>query len=98
MLDEFIKDINELIEYKKKYEYILKDKQKMSDALYELYLEKYNNQSFEERRQLFVKDTCGCCKYYFDCDKHLSKNVLMPIKSDTGWFPSRVGCDEFQWS
>ena len=58
MLQEFINNINELIEYKKKYEHAVKDKQRMSDALYEIYLEKYNNQTSEERKQIYIKERC----------------------------------------
>lgn len=49
MIDELILEINELKEYKKKYEFALKDKQKMSDLLYELMSEKYDNLPYEER-------------------------------------------------
>jgi hypothetical protein len=43
MLEDFIKDIQELIEYKKKYEDAMVARQRMSNELYNLYLEKYNN-------------------------------------------------------
>ena len=99
MLDKFIKDINELMEYKTKYECAIKDKQSMSDTIYDLYLEKYNNQTFKERKQIYIDDVCRCCKYRFNCSKEvIPESVLMPIKSDIAWFPISTGCKEFEWS
>lgn len=99
MLEEFIKDINELMEYKKKYEYAIKDKQCMSDTLYDLYLEKYNNQTFEERKQNYINDYCRSCRYNFDCNKNIiPKDITMPTKSDKGWFPPKTSCGNFEWS
>lgn len=99
MLEDFIKDINELIEYKIKYEYAIKNKQKMSDALYDLDLERYNIQTFEERKQNYIKDLCNCCRFDFYCNKDkIPENILMPIKSDKAWFPSKISCSEFQWN
>lgn len=77
----------------------MKDKQKMADVLYELYLEKYNNQTFEERKQEYIKDMCRCCRYNYGCDKEIiPENILMPSKSDKAWFPPRTACSDFEWS
>ena len=98
MIEDFIKEINELNEYKRKYECAIKDKQVMSDKLYDLYLEKYNSQTFEERKLIHLNDSCKCCRYNCDCDQRmLPENILMPLRSDKGWLPPRVTCSEFAW-
>jgi hypothetical protein len=100
MLEDFIKDIQELIEYKKKYEDAMVARQRMSDALYELYLEKYNNQTFEERKEKYIKEQCKDCRSSWYGCKHdiIPDNVGMSIRSDRAWVPARVGCSEFNWS
>lgn len=50
MVEELIKELNELQEYKKKYECVQKEKQKMSDLLYEYMMREYENM---EKKELF---------------------------------------------
>ena len=54
MLEEFIEDMNELINYKKKYESAMNDKQTMSDELYKLMTKEYENTSYEDRCKQYI--------------------------------------------
>lgn len=49
MIDEFLNEIKELQEYKKKYLYAVKDKQCMSDLLYEYMTKEYKRMSKQKR-------------------------------------------------
>lgn len=101
MIDELISEINELKNYKKKYESTLKDKQAMSDLLYDLMSEKYNNLSYEERIEWHKKEMCNHCRYY-PCVSKLSDklpdDVGCVIPSEKAWIPSRVCCKHFNWN
>jgi hypothetical protein len=96
MLDELVKDLQELLDYKKKYEYIIKDKETMSDLLFELMTEKYNNTSYEDRREHFRENSCQCCRYE-GCNLELPQDIGKPIKSDKAWIPATKSCGNFQW-
>ena len=103
MLDEMIKEIEELKKYKKKYENTQKDKQRMSDIIYYYMMKEYENKSYDERVKEHINKTCISCKYY---DKYSNKcynnivlkdNVGQPVKSNNGWIPATIGCSEFEW-
>jgi len=96
MLDKLLIEINELKEYKKKHEYIVKDKEAMSERLFELMMEKYNNTSYEERCKFQKEDGCRCCRFNF-CGKEFDKDIGIPCKSEKAWIPGRKGCGEFEW-
>jgi len=98
MLEELLQEIEELKTYKKKYEYALKDKQRMSDLLFELMTEKYNRTSFAERRSNYRKSTCSACRYQEYCDLEIPNNIQEPIKSDEAWIPGTKTCGNFEWS
>ena len=76
MLDDLIKEIQELQEYKRKYECALKDKQTMSDKLYEYMMDEYNNTSYEERSNYHIEHWCQhlLCNTHFTC--HISNPFL----------------------
>jgi len=98
MLNEFLKEIDELKNYKKLYEYQEVDKSRMSEMLYEYMLEKYNNTTYEQRVEDYKKDTCKDCRYKFYCEIKLPEDIRKPIPSDKGWIPGTKGCGEFEWS
>lgn len=98
MLDELLKDINELKEYKKKYECTLKDKQKMSDLLYDYMMKEYKNMGREERILLHKTNCCSCCRYRDYCNVELPEDIWKPIPSDKAWIPARKNCGKFEWS
>lgn len=100
MLEELIKEINELRDYKIKYESLEEDKRRMSDKLFELMMEKYNNQSYQERVEIFKKEGCRDCRYKYNCDlkDNLPQDIWIPIESDKAWIPAMKSCGEFQWS
>jgi hypothetical protein len=97
MLDELLKEITELKEYKHKYECSYQNNQTMSDLLYEFMMEKYNNTSLEERILNYKNKTCNMCRYWDDCGLNLPENIGEPIKSDKAWIPAIKGCGKFQW-
>lgn len=101
MLDELLNEINELKEYKKKYENQRQDKKRMSDRLYKLELERYNSKTTNEHREEYILLKCKSCRnYYNDCDciYKLPTDINKPIPSDKEWFPSKIGCKDFEWS
>lgn len=98
MLGELINEIQELQEYKKKYEYVQKDKEVMSEKLYEYMMREYGNMSREERVLSYRTNSCSCCRYRDYCEISLPENIWEPIKSDRGWIPGRVTCGKFDWS
>ena len=101
VLEEFIEDMNELINYKKKYESAMNDKQTMSDELYKLMTKEYENTSYEDRCKQYIEHECSCCRYrIYGCDyqDNLPKDILQPIPSNKAWIPARKSCGHFEWS
>ncbi len=98
MIDELIKDINELMNYKKMYESQKKDKARMSEMLFELMTEKYKSTSYEERVLQYKMDRCRCCKYRDCCQIELPEDILKPKASESEWIPPLTSCGEFEWS
>lgn len=98
MVEELIKELNELQEYKKKYECVQKDKQKMSDLLYEYMMREYENMDREERIISHRVDGCNCCRYDGYCNVSLPEDIWKPIPSDNAWIPGRKGCEKFEWN
>ena len=98
MLEEFLKEFNELKEYKKKYEYAIKDKETMSELLYEYMMKEYESISVEERVLVYRMDFCSNCRHRYYCTIDLPEDICKPIPSDKGWIPARVGCRKFEWS
>ena len=101
MLEKIIEELTELIAYKRRYECAQKDKQKMSDILYDYMLKEYEITPYEERCKKFHNDSCKHCRYE-DCCLISFKNeypddILMPVKSDRAWIPPRKGCGKFEW-
>ena len=97
MLDEFIKEIKELKEYKREYFNLVRNKQVMSDKLYELMMERYKSMSYEERLKEFKESYCSCCRHdVYDCD--IPEDIMMPVKSDCAWIPGCKGCGNFKWA
>jgi len=99
-INQFIEGILELVEYKKKYESQKKDKKRMSDVLYDLMLEKYNNTSFSHSQRIeeHRRDVCIACRHRDGCEVELPGDILKPIPSTEEWIPPRKTCENFEWS
>lgn len=98
MLDELLKDINELKEYKKKYEYALKDKQTMSELLYDYMMREYESMTREEKVLVHQTNSCSACRHRDYCSIELPEDIWKPIPSDKAWIPARKSCGRFEWS
>lgn len=100
MLDDLLKDIKELQDYKYKYECQAKDKQRMSDMLYKLMTEKYEKKTYEERCELFRSQSCSACRFgdYCEIEKNPPEDIWKPIRSDEAWIPGYKSCGKFEWS
>lgn len=98
MIDELILEINELRDIEKNYKFTLQDKQQMSDLLYELMSEKYDNLPYEERVEWHKKELCNDCRYYSSCNKELADDIGCVLPSEKAWIPSRVCCKHFNWN
>ena len=97
MIDELLKEITELKEYKKKYENSLAARQRMSDKLYELMVSDYERISYEQRVTEYKNNTCKDCRFVSGCLIVLPKDIGMPIKSDKAYIPATKSCGEFEW-
>lgn len=98
MLEQLIKELEELKEYKKEYEYAIKDKQTMSEMLYEYMMKEYENTTYEERVCKFRQDTCEHCRFGDGCNLELPDDIMKPIPSDKAWIPAKKTCGEFEWA
>lgn len=98
MLEQLIKELEELKEIKKKYECAIKDKQTMSEKLYEYMLKEYESTTKEERILHYKENTCKYCKYKNECNFWLPDDIGEPIPSENAWFPATRGCGEFDWA
>lgn len=97
MIDELIKEIQELEEYKEKYFTLIREKQIMSDRLYELMWDKYKSMTLEDRIKEYKDGWCSCCRHdCYDCD--YPEDILMPIKSDKACIPDEKTCGNFRWA
>ncbi len=97
MLQELVNEINQLLEYKEKYECAEKDKKVMSDKLFEFMLKEYNSTGYEDRCIAYKKQCCKDCMYYMDCDLELPENIGEPIPSGKNWIPGKQICGYFKW-
>lgn len=99
MLEEILKEIEELKEYKKKYECAEKDKERMSEYIYENELEKWKNKTYISKVKEYQENNCKDCRFCFGCDikTHLSEDIGKPIKNK-GWFPGKKMCGNFKWN
>lgn len=98
MLEQLLKEINDLKEYKFKYECAEEDRKHMSNYIYEEELSKFKEKSYEARANKFREDTCKCCRFYYGCSikEHLPEDIGKPIKSEN-WFPGYKTCEKFEW-
>lgn len=97
MLEELLKELNELRAYKERYENVVKDKERMSALLYEYMVKEYNSMSYEERAAEFRKKTCCSCRYRDDCSSALPIDIMRPVPSEDAWIPGVIGCRDFRW-
>ena len=101
MLEDLVKELQEMQEYKKKYECALRDKQRMSDKLYEYMMDEYNNTSYEERSNYHIEHWCKHCRWRLfetdKCDMKLPDDIMIPTPSINAYFPQKKLCEEFEW-
>ena len=101
MLEDLVKEIQELQEYKEKYECALKDKQRMSDKLYEYMMDEYSRTPYEERSDYHVEHWCRDCRCRpcdeYKCSMELPEDIMIPIPSNNAYFPPKKLCEEFEW-
>lgn len=99
MLEDIIKELKELMEYKNKYQSAKKDKQEMANYIYSNELEEYYDTSYEDRCKRYIEETCKDCRYKENCEiinEGLDEDILKPIKN-ADWFPSYKTCGNFKW-
>lgn len=99
MIEEFIKEIEELKKYKKLYEYQKEDKKRMSQIIYNYMLKEYLNKPYEKRVEEHKKEICSNCRYNSDCEfDELEEEILKPISEEQDdSIPGRKCCKEFKW-
>lgn len=97
IISSFIKEIEDLNNFKKLYESQKKDKERMSEEIYDLMMYKFDTLTYEDRVSEYKKEFCRCCRYNW-CNMDIPSDILKPIKSDKGWIPARKFCGAFEWS
>lgn len=98
MIEDMLEELKELVAYKKKYEAIKKDQEKMADYIYNNELKKYYDTSYEDRCKKYIDENCKCCRCKGLCEtinEGLDADILKPIKNKD-WFPSYKGCENFE--
>lgn len=77
----------------------MKDKQVMSDLLYEYKLKEYENTSYEKRCEYHIEHTCSACRYRDGCELKIDfpEDILKPVPSDKAWVPGCKNCKKFKW-
>lgn len=98
MLEQLIKELEELKELKVNYECSMKSRQRMSDMLYEYMTKEYEGTTYEERVSKFKQDTCKCCRFRDCCNLELPDDIGKPIPSKKAWIPATKSCGEFEWA
>ena len=98
MIDEFLNEIKELQEYKKKYLCAEQAKQRMSDLLYEYATKEYERMPKQKRIEKYEEECCKCCRHSAYCKFDLPDDIYKPIKRDNAWIPGTVTCGNFEWS
>ena len=98
MIEQLIKDLEEILQYKDKYEHAMKDKQTMSNLLYEYMMKEYENATKEERVAKFKKDACSCCRGRDFCSIDIPDDIGKPIVSSKAWIPATKSCGYFEWA
>ena len=74
MINELINEIKELQKYKEKYLYAEKDKERMSDLLYEYMMREYKRMPKQKRIEKYEEECCKCCRYREYCNFDLPQN------------------------
>lgn len=98
MLEELLKELEELRKYKERYEIALQEKERMSKMLYEFMIKEYESTTKEERICKYKKEYCKSCRYNYDCNVELPEEILKPIPSEIAWIPGKIQCKNFRWS
>lgn len=96
MIEELIKSLEELQEYKTKCEFLNLDKEKMSAELLTLMQNEYDRLSFQERADKYKKETCKMCRFNW-CEMKLPEDILMPQASEKNFIPGKKTCGKFEW-
>lgn len=97
MIDDFIKEIQELKEKCKKLESLKVDKKKMADKLLEYELKEYEQIPIQERKEKYFNKTCIHCRRGCIGSSGLPDDIGKPIKSEVDYFPSHKRCEDFMW-
>lgn len=97
MIDEFIKEIQELKEKCKQLESLKVDKKKMADKLLEYELKEYEQIPIQERKEKYFNETCINCRRGCIGSSGLPDDIGKPIKSEFDYFPSHKSCEIFEW-
>lgn len=100
LIGQLIEELQELQGYKEKYECVQKDKEIMSQTLFEYMQREYKQKNYNERSEEYRKNTCCSCRYRDGCGlkDNLPENIGEPVPSDKEWIPGRKTCENFRWS
>ncbi len=95
MLEQLLEEINELKKYKERYELAERDKERMSEMLYNCMVKEYESMTKEERIEKYKKEYCANCIYRgYGCT--LPDNIMQPIRSKDAYIPGVVYCKKFK--
>lgn len=97
MLEELVKEISELKECKKRCEFIDRDRQYMSNLLYEYMIKEYESMSRQDILNEYKKEYCDYCRRKGWCRVGFPDDIYKPVPSDIAWVPGRITCGNFEW-
>lgn len=97
MIDDFIKEIQDLKEKCKELESLKVDKKKMADKLLEYELKEYEQIPIQERKEKYFNETCIHCRRGCVGSSGLPDDIGKPIKSEVDYFPAHKSCEDFMW-
>ena len=102
MIDDFLKEIHELQEYKKRYEYLLKDYNRAMEELCKFKLEKWENTRPQDRQKAYKETWCVHCRKLDDRKGYrcrISSDITKPsIAEENGRkYIKYFACERFEW-
>ena len=79
------------------YHSLVRDKQRMSDKLYELMMKEYESMSKDDRIFAHIEEYCNQCVHYKDGECIPYDYFWKPVRSVCDFIPGRDICPKFKY-
>ena len=97
MIEEIIKELQNLLNIKEELENLKIDKKKMADKLLEYELKEFEKTSIADRKEKYFSEWCIHCRYNCNDKRRLPNDIGKPEKSEFDFFPGQKCCKDFEW-